>query len=90
MIQAKYTFTLQIFEKPMKVLVTMPKTSRRQIGYALDRLQQSFAGDVKKLKGKGNDDRYRLRVGDFRVMFKLVKNDIQVYEIVNRKDAYAN
>ncbi len=90
MIQAEYLYTLQIFDKPMKVLVSMPKTNRRQIGYALDRLQQSFTGDVKKLKGKENDDHYRLRVGDFRVMFRLVKNDIQVYEIVNRKDAYAN
>jgi mRNA-degrading endonuclease RelE of RelBE toxin-antitoxin system len=44
-----------------------PEDLRRQIGYALHRLQEDFTGDVKKLKGSKNE--YRLRVGDHRVLF---------------------
>jgi mRNA interferase RelE/StbE len=84
----EYKYTLQIFDKAMKALDSMSKGNRRQIGYAMDGMQRTFSGDIKKLKGY--DNRYRLRVGNFRVMFKLVKNDIQVYDIFDRKDAYAN
>jgi mRNA interferase RelE/StbE len=83
-----YKYTLQIFHKAMKALNSMPQRNRRQVGHAIDGMQRAFLGDIKKLKGY--DDRYRLRVGDFRVMFMLVKIDIQVYEILDRKDAYGN
>jgi mRNA interferase RelE/StbE len=84
----EYKYILIIFDKAMKALNSFSRDDRRRIGHAMDLLQRDFSGDVKKLKGY--DDRYRLRVGDFRVMFMLVKNDIGVYEIVNRKDAYGN
>ena len=88
MAKHEYNYTLQIFDKAMKALDAMTKSNRRQIGYAMDGMQRAFSGDIKKLKGY--DNRYRLRVGDYRVMFTLVKNDIQVYDIRDRKDAYAN
>ena len=84
----EYKYTLQIFDKAMKALDSMSKSNRRQVGYGMDGMQRTFSGDIKKLKGY--DNRYRLRVGDYRVMFMLVKNDIQVYDIRDRKDAYAN
>ncbi len=67
----EYKYTLEIFDKAMKALDSMPKSNRRQIGYAMDVMQQTFSGDIRKLKG--HDNRYRLRVGNFRVMFMLVK-----------------
>lgn len=84
----EYKYRLGISDEALEALDLMPKNRRRQIGYALDGLQRTFRGDVKKLKGY--DDRYRLRVGDFRIKFRLVKDHIQVYEITDRKDAYGN
>jgi mRNA interferase RelE/StbE len=84
----EYKYRLGISDEALEALDLMPKSRRRQIGYALDGLQRMFRGDIKKLKGF--DDLYRLRVGDFRVKFKLVKDHIQVYEITDRKDAYGN
>jgi mRNA interferase RelE/StbE len=88
MIKPDYKYKFGISDEALKSLDTIPRTDRRQIGYAMDGLQQDLRGDIKKLKGF--TDIYRLRVGDFRVFFKLVKDHIQVYEITNRKDAYGN
>ena len=86
--QRAYKFTYEIKEKVLKALQVLPKNQRKQIGHAMDSLQQNFSGDIKKMKGY--EDRYRLRVGDIRVLFKLVKNHITVYLIAYRKDAYGN
>jgi mRNA-degrading endonuclease RelE of RelBE toxin-antitoxin system len=42
--------------------------------------------DVKKLEAKGN--RYRLRIGSHRVLFTLEGNEIAVYAVKDRKEAY--
>ncbi|MDA1275431.1 MAG: hypothetical protein O2960_15525 [Verrucomicrobia bacterium] len=34
------------------------------------------------------DAPYRLRVGDYRVLFRLEGNTIVVYDVKDRKDAY--
>jgi len=83
-----YKYRLGIGDEALAALNGMPKSRKRQIGFALDWLQRSFKGDVKKLKGFEN--LYRLRVGDFRIKFRLVNDYIQVYEIKDRKDAYGN
>ena len=45
-----------------------------------------MAGSVKKLKGSRNE--YRLRVGDYRVLFELEGRTVTVYAVGNRKDIY--
>jgi mRNA-degrading endonuclease RelE of RelBE toxin-antitoxin system len=49
-------------------------------------LEVDFAGDIKKLAGKEN--KYRLRVGNYRVLFRFAGNQIQVYSVKDRKEAY--
>ena len=44
------------------------------------------AGDVKKLKGIENG--YRLRIGNVRVLFEKIGNNITVFKIDNRGDVY--
>lgn len=55
---------------------------------AADRFADTEHGDVKKLKGKEN--RYRLRVGDWRVIFRFLKdrNAIAVLRVRPRGSAY--
>jgi mRNA interferase RelE/StbE len=43
-------------------------------------------GDVKSLKGRLNE--FRLRVGDWRVIFEYQENIIVVLEVGNRGDIY--
>jgi len=49
-------------------------------------MREDLQGDVLKLKAHGN--RYRLRVGSYRVLFVLEGDIIQVYAVKDRKDAY--
>jgi len=49
-------------------------------------LQNNLAGDVKKLAAAEN--KYRLRVSKYRVLFRLEGDLIAVYSVKDRKEAY--
>ena len=79
-------YRLNIGDEALAQLRTMPKEQRRRIGQRLEALQHSLQGDVKKLSGLAG--KYRLRVGDYRVLFTLEKDLIFVQQVKDRKDAY--
>lgn len=64
----------------------MPREQRRTIGHRLHLLCEDLAGDVKKLAT--TLPAYRLRVGNFRVLFTLEDQTINVFAVKNRRDAY--
>jgi len=64
----------------------MPEDLRRLIGYRIHLMQTDLAGDVTKLTA--HEKKYRLRVGNYRVLFRLEADTIMVYDIKNRKEAY--
>lgn len=79
-------YRLEITEEALAQLQGLAKEERRRIGRRLDSLQHSLLGDVKKLAGQTG--KYRLRVGDYRVLFTLEKDLIMVHQVKDRKDAY--
>ncbi|HEY5232842.1 MAG TPA: type II toxin-antitoxin system RelE/ParE family toxin [Verrucomicrobiae bacterium] len=79
-------YTLAISEEAIEQLRALPREQRRRIGERLTRLQNGLTGDVKKLSGKEN--KYRLRAGDFRILFTLAGGQISVYAVKDRKDVY--
>lgn len=58
----------------------------RRILRKVDRLQDDLAGDVKRLKAFVPE--YRLRVGDWRVLFDVSGSAITVHDIKHRSQAY--
>jgi len=79
-------FQLLISEDALVQLRALPKDLRKRIGERLSALEANFAGDIKKLGGTEN--KYRLRVGNHRVLFRLAGRQIQVYAVKDRKEAY--
>jgi mRNA interferase RelE/StbE len=82
------TYRIEFDRAAAKELLALPNTMRDRIGAALEKLalNPAAAANVKALKGGG----YRLRVGDYRVLYKL-KNEILVVlviKIAHRRDAY--
>ncbi len=53
---------------------------------AVQALERDFSGDVRKLAGLEN--RWRLRVGSWRVRFQLDGDQIYILSVLNRRDAY--
>jgi mRNA interferase RelE/StbE len=79
-------YRLELKEEALRQLRALPKEQRRNIGWRLDALQNDLAGDVKKLAARTHE--YRLRVGEYRVLFMLEGDLISVYSVKNRKNAY--
>jgi mRNA interferase RelE/StbE len=75
------------FEK--KALVELSKLdlflSRRIIKKIKELKTDPFSKDIKKLK---NQTSFRLRVGDYRVLFELLKDKIKILKICHRKNIY--
>ena len=66
---------IEALDKPMKLRL---KTAIEKLPF----------GDIKKLKGFQND--YRLRVGNFRVLFLLENDIITIKDVLPRGQAYKN
>jgi mRNA-degrading endonuclease RelE of RelBE toxin-antitoxin system len=49
-------------------------------------LQDNLSGDVQKLKGSKNE--YRLRIGNYRVLFELEGRVATAYAVGDRKEIY--
>jgi mRNA interferase RelE/StbE len=79
-------YKIAISEKARRELRQLPKEMRRNIGYRIELMREDLQGDVKKLKDQPN--RYRLRVGSYRIMFALAGDIIQIYTVKDRKAAY--
>jgi mRNA interferase RelE/StbE len=79
-------YEIEIKDEAPQQLREIPKEHRRNIGKRPDALQSDLAGDVKKLAARTHE--YRLRVGNFRVLFTLEGDRIVVYAVKDRKDAY--
>ena len=79
-------YRLEIKEEARQQLRALAKEHRRNIGWRLQSLQTDLTGDVKKLTARTQE--YRLRVGNFRVLFMLEGDLINVYAVKDRKEAY--
>ena len=52
----------------------------------IEALSDNLSGDVKKLTNFTPE--YRLRLGNYRVLFEVEENKVVVYRVLHRKDAY--
>ena len=64
----------------------IPKRYARQIVAKISRLEHGLHGDVKRLTSFDID--YRLRSGDYRVLFDVEGQTIIVHRVLHRREAY--
>ncbi len=79
--------------KPAAVrdLKRLPVAAAKRLARAIDRLSSDpRPRGLKKLKGKGDHVFYRLRVGDYRVIYQVEEERVVVLvvRIAGRKDIY--
>ena len=79
-------YRIEIDKRAVKFISKQPKPQRERLLRAIYKLPE--IGDIKQMQGY--NDYYRLRVGDYRVIY-TVNNDVllvRVVEIGNRGDVY--
>jgi mRNA interferase RelE/StbE len=64
----------------------IPKRFAAQIVTKVSRLKNGLTGDIKRLTNFDCD--YRLRCGDYRVLFDVEEDDVLVHRVLHRKEAY--
>ena len=62
-----------------------PEVAQR-ISDKITLLSHDLTGDVKRLKHF--EPKYRLRVGDWRVLFEISGNSLQIWRVRHRRDVY--
>ncbi|MBN1941918.1 MAG: type II toxin-antitoxin system RelE/ParE family toxin [Phycisphaerae bacterium] len=82
-------YQIRIKQKAEKALAQIPNPHRRRIAQAIDALARTPrpAGCTKLT---GADNAYRIRVGDYRIVYEIVDKVLIVYiiRIAHRKDIY--
>jgi mRNA interferase RelE/StbE len=72
--------------RALKDLKGLPESEKSYIMLKIEGLQDSFTGDVKKLAAFTPE--YRLRVGNYRVLFEIEGRRVVIYRVLHRKEAY--
>ncbi|MBW6518522.1 MAG: type II toxin-antitoxin system RelE/ParE family toxin [ANME-2 cluster archaeon] len=84
-------YNVVLTNRAVKNFKKLPEELQNRCGEIFDDLEYSFAPirlNVKKLKGYENT--YRIRIGSWRIIYKVDNNikSIVIYDILPRKSAY--
>lgn len=68
---------------------TLAPAAKRRVRAGLLAFAETGRGDLKKLRGLGSEqDLFRLRVGEYRVIFAATDGEIRVTRIIARSEGY--
>ncbi len=74
---------IEYSKEAIKHIKTLDKPTKQRVKQAIEKLP---AGDIRKIKGLSND--YRLRIGDYRVLFSKASGTITIKDVLPRGQAY--
>jgi len=79
-------YRVELKECAVRDLKNLSKKDARRMLEKIETLKDGLSGDVKRLTNFTPE--YRLRVGNFRVLFEIEKGTIVIYGIKHRKESY--
>jgi mRNA interferase RelE/StbE len=79
-------YRIELKPKAEKDLKGLSALNRGRVVERLRWLEEDLRGDVKRLSN--HTPEYRMRAGDYRVLFEVAENRIVVYRILHRGEAY--
>jgi mRNA interferase RelE/StbE len=79
-------YTIRYTELALENLREFPRRDAAQIIRKITRLEGGLHGNIKRLQSA--DSGYRLRMGDYRVLFDVKGDIIFIQKIGHRKDVY--
>jgi len=81
------TYSVELKKSAVKDLKKTPRADAVRIARKLRRLENNLTGDVKQLTKFTPE--YRLRKGNWRVLFEIQETTVIVYRIKHRRHAYS-
>jgi mRNA interferase RelE/StbE len=80
-------YTVELKPRARKDLRRIAKPDAARTVDAMEKLEDDLTGDVKRLTAFAPE--YRLRVGDYRVLFEIEEaNRVVVYRVRHRRESY--
>ncbi|SEH08790.1 Plasmid stabilisation system protein [Candidatus Venteria ishoeyi] len=79
-------YLVELMPKAIKDLKNIPKPQARKIVDKIQVLENGLTGNIKKLTNFSPE--YRLRIGNYRVLFEIEDHTILIYRVLHRKTAY--
>ncbi len=79
-------FFIEFRSTSLKDLKKVNSVDSKKLLVKIAALKDGIKGDVKRLTN--HTPEYRLRSGDYRVLFEVIGTKIIIYRIKHRKDAY--
>ena len=79
-------YKAELKPKAVKDLKSIPLKDRKKIIERIDLMEDNLSGNIKKLTNYTPE--YRMRSGNWRVLFEIEGSRIIIYRILNRKEAY--
>lgn len=73
------SYDIQIDRKALKFINKQSQDQKRRILSAIWKLP--YVGDIKPLQGKENEGLFRLRVGDYRVIYSVDNGHLTVFVV---------
>lgn len=80
-------YQVEFKPKAIKDLQSLPVEVQSRVLTKIELMQNNLTGDVKRLTNYAPE--YRLRVGDYRVLFEIEEDILVIYRVKHRKDAYS-
>lgn len=84
-------YRIEVKSQAEKALAKIPNPYRRRLVKAIDGLARD-PRPVGSVKLAGIDEAYRVRVGDYRIVYEIVDDVLTIYivRIAHRRDVYRN
>lgn len=79
-------YSTELKPRAVKDLKSIPISDRRRIVKRIEMLEDDLSGNVKKLTN--HTPEYRMRSGNWRVLFEIEDTQIIIYRVLHRKEAY--
>jgi mRNA interferase RelE/StbE len=79
-------YDIQFKPKAVRDIDGLPSRMRARVLARIEGMSNDLKGDVERLTNFTPE--YRLRIGDYRVLFEIEEETIIVYRIRHRREAY--
>lgn len=79
-------YSIEFKPRAVKDLKLFPVRIQDRILAGIEKMRDNLFGDVKRLTDYTFE--YRLRIGEYRVLFEIEDQRIVIYRIRHRRDAY--